>query len=65
LLCDVDYAVALRSSLRTAAPLVGAGFDRLAHAHYVNKLAPKALAAHARTALQTITSHNDLATLLP
>jgi hypothetical protein len=58
-------AVALRSSLRTAAPLVGAGFDRLAHAHYVNKLGPKALAAHARTALQTITSHKDLATLLP
>lgn len=58
-------AVALRASLRTAAPLVGAGFDRIAHAHYVSQLQPKAIAAHARIALQTINDHTGCATLLP
>ncbi|MEB2311795.1 MAG: hypothetical protein OZ928_08080 [Polyangiaceae bacterium] len=41
-------AVALRAALRTAAPLVGAGFDRIAHAWYVKGVEPRDLAARAR-----------------
>lgn len=48
-------AVALRASLRTAAPLVGAGMDRIVHAHYVDGLKPLELAARARIALETLT----------
>ena len=47
-------AVALRASLRTAAPLVGAGFDRIVHAHYVDGLKPLEIAARARIALATV-----------
>ena len=47
-------AVALRASLRTAAPLVGAGIDRIIHAHYVGKVAPLPLTARAQIALATI-----------
>ena len=47
-------AVALRASLRTAAPLVGAGIDRIIHAHYVGKVAPLPLTAQAQVALATI-----------
>jgi hypothetical protein len=47
-------AVALRASLRTAAPLVGAGMDRIAHGWYVDHLRPIELAARARVALSTI-----------
>ena len=47
-------AVALRASLRTAAPLVGAGMDRIAHGWYVNHLRPIELAARARVGLSTI-----------
>lgn len=49
-------AVALRACLRTAIPLIGAGMDRIAHAHYVEKLAPLAMAARAQIALSTIDS---------
>ena len=45
-------AVALRASLRTAAPLVGAGMDRLAHAWLVNKVQPLELAAKAKIKLE-------------
>ena len=47
-------AVALRASLRTAAPLVGAGIDRIVHAHYVGNVAPFPLTARAQIALATI-----------
>lgn len=45
--------VCLRASLRTAAPIVGAGFDRIVHAHYVEGMKPLELAARARTALSS------------
>jgi hypothetical protein len=47
-------AVALRASLRTAAPLVGAGLDRIIHAYYVDGLNPLELVARARLALSTV-----------
>lgn len=47
-------AVALRACLRTAIPLIGAGMDRIAHAHYVEKLPPLALGARAQVALATV-----------
>lgn len=47
-------AVALRASLRTAAPLVGAGIDRIIHAHYVGNVAPFPLTAQAQIALATV-----------
>jgi hypothetical protein len=47
-------AVALRASLRTAAPLVGAGMDRIAHAWFVQEIRPLELAARARIALAVI-----------
>ena len=49
-------AIALRASLRTAAPLVGAGVDRIVHARYVDKLHPLELAARANIALGMIGS---------
>jgi len=49
-------AVALRASLRTAAPLVGAGMDRIAHAWFVQKTRPIELAARARMALAVVGS---------
>lgn len=49
-------AVALRASLRTAAPLAGAGFDRIVHAHHVDRLKPLELTARARVALATVGS---------
>jgi len=47
-------AVALRASLRTAAPLVGAGMDRIAHAWFVERIRPLELAARARVALAVV-----------
>jgi hypothetical protein len=47
-------AVALRGCLRTAAPLVGAGLDRIIHAYYVDRLNPLQLVARARIALSTV-----------
>lgn len=49
-------AVALRASLRTAAPLVGAGIDRIIHAFYVDHLWPMQIVARARVALATVGS---------
>jgi hypothetical protein len=45
-------AVALRPSLRTVAPLVGAGMDRIVHAYLVDDVAPLDLAARAELELQ-------------
>ena len=47
-------AVALRASLRTASPLVGAGMDRIAHAWFVDKITPLDLAAKARVRLERL-----------
>lgn len=52
----ITNGVALRASLRTAAPLVGAGMDRIAHAWYVDRLSPLELAARARISLDTVGS---------
>lgn len=46
--------VALRASLRTTAPLVGAGIDRIIHAHYVDRLTPLQLVARAKMGLATV-----------
>ncbi len=45
-------AVALRPSLRTVSPLVGAGMDRIAHAYLVDEVAPLDLVARAELELQ-------------
>jgi hypothetical protein len=49
-------AVGLRSNLRTVAPLVGAGIDRIAHAWFVENIRPRELSARARIALETVGS---------
>jgi hypothetical protein len=46
-------AVGLRDSLRTVAPLVGAGMDRIAHAWFVDDVKPLELFARARISLRT------------
>jgi hypothetical protein len=51
-------ALALRASLRTAAPLVGAGMDRIAHGYYVQGVKPIELAARARVSLATVDETN-------
>jgi hypothetical protein len=51
-------AVALRASLRTAAPLVGAGMDRIAHAWFVKRTSPLELVARARIRLETLESRD-------
>lgn len=50
-------AVALRPSLRTAAPLLGAGLDRLVHAQLTNGVTPLNLAARAENSLALIGDH--------
>ena len=47
-------AVGLKSCLRAAAPLVGAGLDRIAHAWFVEKCDPLELAARAELRLSTV-----------
>jgi len=47
-------AVALKAGLRTAAPLVGAGVDRIAHAWFVNHIAPLELAVRADIQLRLV-----------
>lgn len=48
-------AIALRATLRTVAPLVGAGMDRIAHAWFVDGMEPIPLAAKARLRLANLT----------
>lgn len=50
-------AVALRASLRTSAPLVGAGMDRIAHAWFVERLPPLQLVARGTVRLETVGSN--------
>ncbi|WP_194373239.1 integrase [Streptomyces alkaliphilus] len=52
--------VALEASLRTAAPLVGAGLDRIVHATYAEELAPLDLAARADVALRLVDGETGL-----
>jgi hypothetical protein len=47
----------LRTCIRTTAPLVGAGIDRIAHAWFIDKVEPRRLAAKARVSLETAGSH--------
>jgi hypothetical protein len=47
-------AVGLPVTLRTAAPLVGAGMDRIAHAWFVEGVHPMELAARAQVGLATV-----------
>lgn len=47
-------AVCLDACLRTAAPLIGAAFDRIVHGYLVQQLPPLNLAAHARLSLQLV-----------
>jgi hypothetical protein len=47
-------AVALNAALRTAAPLVGAGFDRVTHAWYANKVKPLELATLAQLRMELV-----------
>jgi hypothetical protein len=42
-----NNAVALRATLRTASPIIGAGIDRIAHSWFVSQTPPLALAARA------------------
>jgi hypothetical protein len=58
------HAVALRSTLRGATPLVGAGLDRICHARFVDGVTPIRLAGRARTALETVSDETDCVTLL-
>ncbi|MEV8435071.1 integrase [Streptomyces chartreusis] len=52
--------VALDASLRTAAPLLGAGLDRIVHASYTEGLDPLDLAARAEVALQLVAGETGL-----
>lgn len=45
-------AVALRASLRAAAPIVGAGLDRLAHSWFTTRTQPISLSAKAQVSLE-------------
>jgi len=47
-------AVALRSTLRGASPLVGAGLDRISQARFVSGMKPLQLAGRARTAIENL-----------
>ncbi len=51
-------AVALRSTLRGATPLVGAGLDRICHARFVDGVEPIRFAGRARTAIATVAAHD-------
>jgi hypothetical protein len=53
-------SVALAASLRTAAPLVGAGLDRIVHAAYAEGLAPFDLAARAEVTLSLVDGETGL-----
>jgi hypothetical protein len=53
-------ALGLPSVLRTSAPLVGAGIDRIAHAYYVGGVRPMELAARANIALTILGSRHGV-----
>ena len=49
-------AVGLSAALRTAAPLIGAGLDRIVHAWFATRTNPLELAARARLRLDLLES---------
>ena len=51
-------AVALHACLRTGAPLIGAGLDRIVHAWLTWNMRPLELAARAQLSIQLLTDHN-------
>lgn len=53
-------AIALRATLRTAAPLVGAGLDRISHARFVGNMRPVQVAARARTSLENLSADEPM-----
>jgi hypothetical protein len=53
-------AVALRSTLRTASPLVEAGLDRIAHGRFAGNLKPLRFAGRARIALENLSVDEPL-----
>jgi hypothetical protein len=53
-------AVALRATLRTAAPLVGAGLDRISQARFAKNMRPIQLAGRARTSLENVVIDSPL-----
>lgn len=59
-------AIALDATVRTIAPLVGAGFDRLIHAQITNRIQPLELAARAENSLELVDDPlgPDITTLL-
>lgn len=56
-------SVALTASLRTVSKLVGAGMDRITHAHYAQNIRPLELVAKANLALATVKDKPPLACL--
>jgi len=50
-------SVALNSCLGTAAPLVGAGLDRMTHSYLVDEVSPLELAAKAELRLRLVEEH--------
>ncbi|MFF5715162.1 hypothetical protein [Streptomyces sp. NPDC012756] len=57
------HGVALEASLRTAAPLLGVGLDRIVYASYTEDLDPPDLAARAEVALQLVHGETGLTTV--
>jgi hypothetical protein len=53
-------SVVLDATLRTAAPLLGAGLDRIAHGHFEYGLEPLALSARAELALDLVDGETGL-----
>lgn len=53
-------AVALRSTLRAASPLVGAGLDRIAHGRFAGNMKPLQLAGRAFTAIKNVNADEPL-----
>lgn len=49
-------AIALDPALRTAAPLIGAGLDRMVHAQLINQVGPLDLAARAENSLALVSN---------
>lgn len=49
-------AVGLRAGVRTTAPLVGEGMDRIVHAYFKNQIEPLELAAFAKVGISKVNS---------
>ena len=53
-------SIVLDATLRTAAPLVGAGLDRVAHAFFESEMHPLDLAARAELAIELVAGETRL-----